>query len=148
MIRDHNKLSIDVKSDGSKVGADVSVSLGLIVTELVINALKHAFPDERPGKITVNYGSQGPNWTLSVDDDGVGMPKGDIIAAPGLGSSIVVALAGQLKARVKTADRHPGTSVSVYHAQIASVNATNAPSVGKAVRRTIASGDEARPPPL
>jgi PAS domain S-box-containing protein len=122
MIRDHNKQSIDVNTDGSKVGADVSVSLGLIVTELVINALKHAFPEERPGKIMVNYHSQGPNWALSVDDDGVGMPHGEVVATPGLGTSIVEALARQLHARVKVADRNPGTAVSIIHAHIAAVD--------------------------
>jgi two-component sensor histidine kinase len=133
MIRDHNKQSIDVHSDDSKVGADVSVSLGLIVTELVINALKHAFPEERPGKIIVNYQSQGPNWTLSVDDDGVGMPHGDAIATPGLGTSIVEALARQLQARVKVADRNPGTAVSVIHSHIAAVDKSGASPVRRAV---------------
>jgi nitrate/nitrite-specific signal transduction histidine kinase len=39
----------------------------------------------------VNYHSQGPNWALSVDDDGVGMPHGEVVATPGLGTSIVEA---------------------------------------------------------
>ena len=44
MIRDHDELSIEVNTDRSATGPDASISLGLIVTELVINALKHAFP--------------------------------------------------------------------------------------------------------
>lgn len=44
MIHDRDKVSIAVTADGTSVNADISVSLGLIVTELVINALKHAFP--------------------------------------------------------------------------------------------------------
>ena len=122
MIRDHKKQSIEVSSDGSRVGADVSVSLGLIVTELVINALKHAFPEERAGKIIVDYRSQGPNWTLSVNDDGVGMPQAGATSTPGLGTSIVEALARQLHARVKVANGNPGTAVSVIHAHIAAVD--------------------------
>jgi hypothetical protein len=46
MIHDPEQLSLEGKVDGSSVSADTSVSLGLIVTELVINALKHAFPGD------------------------------------------------------------------------------------------------------
>jgi two-component sensor histidine kinase len=122
MIRDHQKQSIEVSGDKSKVGADVSISLGLIVTELVINALKHAFPGERAGKIMVDYTSRGPNWTLSIGDDGVGMPEAEADATPGLGTTIVEALARQLKARVTITGRKPGTSVSIAHVQIAAVS--------------------------
>jgi two-component sensor histidine kinase len=121
MISNDSQVSIDVTTDRSMVKADISVSLGLIVTELVINALKHAFPDGRHGKIVVGYQAHGPNWTLSVGDDGVGMPKGPDGATPGLGTSIVEALARQLEARVKVADVKPGTDVSIFHTQIASV---------------------------
>ena len=121
MIRDHNQLSIEVTTDKSKVKADISISMGLIVTELVINALKHAFPADRHGKIKVDYHSHGPNWTLSVGDDGVGMPDEPAEAKPGLGSSIVEALAKQLHARIRVADAKPGTAVSIIHNQIAAV---------------------------
>ena len=121
MIRDHNQLSLDVKIDDSIAPADVSVSLGLIVTELVINALKHAFPDSRSGVIKVNYHAHGPNWTLSVSDNGIGMPKDIAAAKPGLGTSIVQALAAQLHGIIKVSDANPGTVVSVAHTQIAAV---------------------------
>lgn len=117
MIRDHDQLVLEVKADDSTSEADVSVSLGLIVTELVINCLKHAFPGGRPGKIEVGYESEGPNWTLSVADNGVGLPKDSASAAPGLGTSIVEALAHQLDATVQVADAHPGTVVSVAHVE-------------------------------
>src|SRR3546814_9536803 len=68
MIHDHDRVSIAVTADGSAVHADISVSLGLIVTELVINALKHAFPGDRGGKILVDYNSNGSDWALSVSD--------------------------------------------------------------------------------
>jgi two-component sensor histidine kinase len=121
MIRDHARQSIEVDRDNSVVSADVSVSLGLIVTELVINALKHAFPDDRAGLISVGYKSTGPNWALTVEDDGVGMPSDKREASPGLGTSIVEALARQLHARVGVAARHPGTAISIIHARIAAV---------------------------
>ena len=122
MIRDHNKQSIEVTADKSTVAADVSVSLGLIVTELVINALKHAFTEDAEGRITVDYHSQGPNWTLSVADNGVGMPTEADRPPAGLGTSIVEALAHQLRARVRVLDRKPGTLVAVVHTQIAAVD--------------------------
>lgn len=116
MINDHNQLVIDAIVDESIVSADVSVSLGLIVTELVINALKHAFPDHASGTIKVGYRSDGPAWTLSVSDNGMGMPALPQVTHSGLGSSIVDALATKLNARVKIADANPGTTVWVLHA--------------------------------
>jgi two-component system, sensor histidine kinase PdtaS len=126
MIRDHNQLSLDVAVDDSTSTADVSVSLGLIVTELVINALKHAFPGDRSGKIKVDYRSKGPNWTLSVTDNGIGMPEDAADAKPGLGTSIVEALSRQLKGVLKVVDAKPGTAVSLTHTQIAAVQSVSA----------------------
>ncbi len=133
MIRDHNKQSIEVNADDTVVQADVSVSLGLIVTELVINALKHAFPDERTGKIMVDYRSEGRTWTLSVEDDGVGMPKAEAAAAPGLGTSLVEALARQLQATINVADRRPGTAVRIVGLDPGSVDAAKLASENHAV---------------
>jgi two-component sensor histidine kinase len=71
-----------------------------MVTELVINALKHAFPGHRSGKITVGYAARGKGWELTVGDNGVGMPGVAANAVSGLGTSIVSALAKQLSAHV------------------------------------------------
>jgi len=122
MIGDHDQLSIEVHADKSAVHADISIGLGLIVTELAINALKHAFPGGRQGKITVGYHSLGPNWTLSVSDNGVGMPKSGSAKA-GLGTNIVQALAKQLGARIQIADAHPGTNVLVTNSNLALIEA-------------------------
>ena len=121
MIADPDRIRLTVEGGPGVVEARVSVSLGLIITELVINALKHAFPGDRPGHIEVDYNFQGPNWSLCVRDDGVGMP----LTAPartGMGASIVRALAGQLGAAVETSARHPGTQVSIRHTSVALVH--------------------------
>ncbi len=116
MIHDHKTLSIEVNADESLVRAEVSVSLGLIVTELVINALKHAFPAGRKGKIMVAYQAHDGDWTLSVADDGFGMPPHDAAAAkPGLGTSIVQALARHLDASVEVLDNAPGANICIVH---------------------------------
>ncbi len=113
MIRDHNQLSLKVTVDDSIASSGKSVSLGLIVTELMINALKHAFPNDRQGEIDVDYRAQGEGWALTVCDDGVGMPDGSRAAKPGLGTGIIQALANQLGATIDIADAKPGVRVSI-----------------------------------
>jgi len=129
MIGDHAQVSIVVNGDGSTSSGEVSVSLGLIVTELVINALKHAFPDGRKGLVTVDYHSEHEGWALSVCDDGVGMrsarepdPQG------GLGTAIVTALAAQLEAKITVSDLKPGTGVTVVRQKPTAMRLGSAPA--------------------
>jgi two-component system, sensor histidine kinase PdtaS len=119
MIHDHRLITIEVEGDDSSVPAQTSISLGLIVTELVINCLKHAFPDGRPGRIEVGFWSKERGWLLRVRDNGIGMPQSGIgkDAMAGLGTSIVRSLAEQLQARVELDAGDPGTGVSVIHAE-------------------------------
>ena len=117
MIGPSDRLTLTVEADDSSVPAETSVSLGLIVTELVINALKHAFPNQRAGKITVGYHATGEEWTLTVGDDGVGMPGSDAKTKPGLGSYIIEALVKQLNAHVELDETAPGAHVRVVHAR-------------------------------
>jgi two-component sensor histidine kinase len=118
MIHDRDRLSLEVIADEGIATANTSVSLGLIVTELVINAIKHAFPENRGGRILVNYHSRGSDWTLSVKDDGVGMAENRNNSKAGLGTSIVEAIAKQLGAKIEVADAHPGTKVSIAHTSV------------------------------
>jgi two-component sensor histidine kinase len=115
MIQDPNRLSIVATIDDTVVNANTSVSFGLIITELVINALKHAFPGNRHGKISVDFRSDGAKWALSVVDDGIGMATGSDKAKPGLGTGIVEALAKQLGGKIIVLDAKPGTSVRVVY---------------------------------
>jgi two-component sensor histidine kinase len=72
-----------------------AVTVGLIVNELVQNALKYAFPGERPGRITVRFGRSGDHFRLSVSDDGVGQAK-PLAESSGLGQRLVASFAQQL----------------------------------------------------
>lgn len=114
MIYDRSQLQINVNVDESVVDSDRSISLGLIVTELVINALKHGFPNAGRGAITVEYQSQGEDWALSVSDNGVGMTTYPA-KQTGLGTSIIEALARQLSAGIDVTDGKPGTVVRISH---------------------------------
>ena len=116
MIGDGGHIIIEVKAAEGGVSSSDAVSIGLIVTEAVINALKHAFAkDEKDGRIIVTYEVTGTDWKLSIADNGMGKPK---CGCPkvGLGTSIVNALANQLDARVDVVTGQGGTIVSIIHA--------------------------------
>jgi two-component sensor histidine kinase len=115
MIPDPAVIRLVVQCEDVEVDAGTSVSMGLIVTELVINSLKHGFPANAGGTITVDYRVDGSGWALSVCDDGVGMPKTPEAKIGGLGTSIVQALARQLQARVVVEPGEPGACVSILH---------------------------------
>jgi chemotaxis protein methyltransferase CheR len=121
MIGDNGPVSLNVVGDGGTAPSRRAESLGLIVTELVMNALKHAFPDEKAeGRITVGYETAGTDWKLSVSDNGVGKPDEVFAQAKtGLGTGIIKALAQQLDAKVVTSAGPGGTTVSVTHATFA-----------------------------
>lgn len=118
MIGEGRRIAVHVDIADGRATSSEAVSVGLIVTELMINALKHAFPVEKEGSaIAVAYLSNPTGWRMTVSDNGIG--KGDDglpFAKAGLGTSIVAALADQLHARVETASSQFGTEVSITHA--------------------------------
>ena len=114
MIDDPKRLSLEAAVDDTTTTSDVSVSMGLIVTELVINSIKHAFPDQvSGGKIVVSFADEGGAWLLSVSDNGAGMPVSTERGKPGLGTGLVEALSKQLDATVTVLDANPGTRVEI-----------------------------------
>jgi two-component sensor histidine kinase len=118
MISDNRTVMIKVVGEGGTATSREAESLGLIATELVMNALKHAFPTEKSDcRIVIAYDVDGTNWKLSVADNGVGKPDGLFAQSKtGLGTGIVKALAQQLGARVETLADSAGTTVSITHA--------------------------------
>jgi two-component system, sensor histidine kinase PdtaS len=111
MIREGRALALEVTADAAVITSREAVSLGLVVTELVINALKHAFPAGRDGLIAVEYRVDPTGWTISVGDNGVGMAADRTLAKAGLGTSIVQGLAKQLDAVVEHDYAAPGLKV-------------------------------------
>ena len=117
MVANDRAITLKASTDHTNVKSEDAVSIGLIVTELVINALKHAFPNGREGHIAVDFVLEKSSWSLSVSDDGVGRQLDS--SAPdriGLGTTIVEALARKLKATVQIAARVPGTTTAIVHA--------------------------------
>ncbi|MBL8011249.1 MAG: ATP-binding protein [Flavobacteriales bacterium] len=91
---------------------DTAIPLGLVINELITNALKHAFPDGRPGRITVSLKEEQGALVLSVADDGVGLPEPLPAGGDGSGLVLVRTFAEKLKAeqQVRTG---PGTTVQL-----------------------------------
>jgi PAS domain S-box-containing protein len=116
---DSHPISLQIQAKGSTASSAEAVSIGLIVTELVINALKHAFVGDRTaGVLVVAYEAAATSWTLTVSDNGIGAPDGYLNldkASHGLGTIIVEALAKQLDARVQVVRNPGGTTVSITH---------------------------------
>ena len=106
-----------LSADGGTVSATDAVSVGLIVTELVINALKHAFVDDRAaGRIVVTMICRGTPGVSAVSDNGIGRPTQ--AATPGLGTGIVRALVSQLDSRwrsrpIRTAPRSRSATAGI-----------------------------------
>ena len=120
MIGEGHPISLQVMSDAGRIGSDKAVSLGLIVTELVLNAIKYAFPDPKADAlILATYETDGTDWKLTVSDNGVGKDTTEV-RNPGLGTAIVDALVKQLGARLEVASGPAGTSVAVTRATFAS----------------------------
>ncbi len=118
MIGGTRPISLKVTAEGGRASSRQAESLGLVVTELVMNALKHAFPDEKTkGQITVAYDMIGTNWKLAISDNGIGKSAGGFAQGKsGLGTGIIKALAHQLDAQVETLSGAGGTTVSITHA--------------------------------
>jgi two-component sensor histidine kinase len=117
MISENSAISLKVVAGNGEVLSEQAVSIGLIVTELVINALKHAFPlNMKDGKILVSYEMNGSGWKLSVYDNGQGIQPVKVKKLAGLGTTLVNALVEQLEAQIETVSNGGGTTISVTRA--------------------------------
>ena len=96
------------------LNVDVAIPCGLIINELVSNALKYAFSAEQQGNITVDlHRGQGKSYELVVSDNGVGLPDGfDFRQSHSLGLRLVCNLAEQLSGQIEL-DRSEGTCFKI-----------------------------------
>jgi PAS domain S-box-containing protein len=119
MTDESRPISLKVQVEGGAALSAEVESIGLIVTELVINAFKHAFVDARAaGLIVVAYEATETSWRLAVSDNGIGAPEGYLKldkSPSGLGTIIIEALAKQLDARVEVVRKPKGTTASITH---------------------------------
>src|SRR6185312_12693014 len=99
MVGGRKPIDINVLAEAGNVSSEQAISFGLITTELVMNALKYAFP-RGGGRILVTFRANETGWKLSIEDNGIGYIKNK--DSQGLGTSIVASLAKQLGAELTT----------------------------------------------
>jgi PAS domain S-box-containing protein len=100
------------------LNADLSIPLGLIVTELVTNALKHAFPGDQRGTIVIGLHHRGENGTLvlTVKDNGIGVPEGiDAGTASTLGLKLVSSLVRQINGTISVRRDNGTMCIVTFH---------------------------------
>jgi len=109
------RIQVTVESDPVEVNLDTAIPLGLITTELITNAYKHAFPQEAPGTIHVHLTSTGDGGlTLRVEDNGVGLPAElDTQKARTLGMRLIRALCQQLRAEISISSSDTGSQIQI-----------------------------------
>jgi two-component system, sensor histidine kinase PdtaS len=127
------RLVTDVGSQGAPIRAhrtgsfgsissDAATPLAMVYTELIQNAVEHAFSAERSGTIEIRCAREGDGLRLAVEDDGVGLPDGfSLEETASLGLSIVLTLVGELGGQISLGPvgEGSGTRVEVWIPNVA-----------------------------
>jgi chemotaxis protein methyltransferase CheR len=115
MVGPKQHIDIAVAASAGALPTSHAVSLGLIVTELIMNAIKYAFPQARASaRIRVTFEKAKSDWKLTVSDNGVGrLQNAESDTSTGLGTALIGALAKQLNAQISETSSPKGLSVAV-----------------------------------
>jgi len=107
LVATHGQVSFRLDLLPVGIDLDQAIPCGLIVNELVSNALKHAFPDGRAGEVRIELKQAGPGeLQLTVSDDGIGLPANfETARTKSLGLQLVSDLARQLGGRLRVDPR-------------------------------------------
>ena len=104
-----NGVTIAFEIDAIELETDASINLGVVITELVTNAFKYAYPD-RVGEIRVHLRRLNSDVELVVEDDGIGRSDSAPAAGTGLGTRIINVMCTSLGSQITYRDRSPGTA--------------------------------------
>jgi two-component sensor histidine kinase len=104
-------ITISVSAESHPITLQRAVALGLMINELLTNALKHAFPDGSPGQVEVKFQKRSSEFCLAVHDNGVGLAGA--VRGSGMGQELVRALAQGLGGRVSVEDAQPGLQMTI-----------------------------------
>lgn len=107
---DPDRISIEAEVDPLRVSVDTMIPLGLILNELVTNALKYAFPGDRSGQILVSLKADDKNLILQISDDGIGVDPDALRQSNSMGFTLVSDFCAKLKAQLVVASQN-GTTI-------------------------------------
>jgi PAS domain S-box-containing protein len=116
---DSDRVRLTMDTEEIFLNINTAIPCGLIVNELVSNALKHAFPDGRKGEVAIElHRVVGDGYVLRVKDDGVGFPEGlDFRRTDTLGMQIIITLVGQIEASIELR-RENGTEFKILFQEV------------------------------
>jgi PAS domain S-box-containing protein len=110
---DHDRIELTTEVESFTLSAKQLSALGILLNELLTNAVKHAFPDGRPGKIHIAMKLVGGVAHFSVEDDGAGLPDGiELESSTGFGMQLIMMVVEQLQGTIKLV-RQDGTRFEV-----------------------------------
>ena len=108
---------LSLVSDQVRLATDQAVSVGVIVNELVTNACKYAYRRGEPGEVRIRLadpaGEPRAGLTLTVEDDGPGLPTDGAVQGTGLGARLIKAMAASLNSEVLYDDAHAGVRATL-----------------------------------
>jgi len=115
MVGPKQKIEIVAAASEGALPSSHAVSVGLIVTELIMNAIKYAFPKTHASaRIRITFEMAKSDWKLTVSDNGVGrLHNEDSKTSTGLGTVLIAALAKQLNAQISEISSPKGLTVAV-----------------------------------
>lgn len=140
-------VSIRVRAEAHGLDSERALQLGLVLNELVVNALRYAFPQECPGTVFIEFRRDDADFVLSVADDGVGLPDHATLPAPtasrGLGARLLAGLAAQLSGTLRRGRPSAGGSFAELRFPVGECPGTRTYSVRSAAPAAIVANGAA-----
>lgn len=121
-VADPSRINLELEVEDVMIDINTAIPLGLIINELVSNSMKHAFPGDETGKITVKFSEDDDICTLEVSDNGVGFPPElELGKTDSLGLQLVTSLTQQIGGELEL-ERSPGTTFRITFKEEKMVN--------------------------
>lgn len=107
-----DRIAVEVVAEPISISVDLAIPLGMVVNELVTNAVKYAFPYPDEGRISINLSKAENSLVLSIGDDGRGLGDDAESASGGLGMRLIRSLVAQVRGTL-VVRRHPGATFEI-----------------------------------